>query len=310
MTTSLLLLLLSILLVISGSAVLSASEVSSIQFNQAVDAAMYELAQDTTFQNYVSDHHPFIVPTCNAKTLYPSRSPIPFNVININVCTHTQDTFDDWSRLYRKVGNGLVGNLNKKYGLTLNATFLSVDTTVLGYFPSMKAAVDNGKCDIVVSDTTITAERGLVVKFAQCPYGFSSDGFLRTELDNNTITGIDSIAKLNRADVKVAYYGGTIYDTIVNQTLPLAQKFPATFDEQYQMVLQKRVHALIGDVVDLYNWKTQNTAACPSCFVKTFGDAAPFGIFTANTTRSNDGVSTVQFALGLVLMVASLFLIF
>ena len=58
----------------------------------------------------------------------------------------------------RYVGNGIVKNINKQYGLALTAKFFSINTTD-GFFESMKAAVDSGKCDVVVAD-------GKFVKFS------------------------------------------------------------------------------------------------------------------------------------------------
>lgn len=279
-TRTILLLLLSLIcstwMIVQGTPGLASNA-----FSQAVNSAMSELALNSEFQKFVSDNYPFSVPYCSFSINYPYSSPIPSSIKELIMCTHMQETFDVWTILYRRVAQGIVDNLNSKYKLSLTPKYLGINTTT-GYFDNLKQAVDNGVCDIVVSDTTFTDERSKLVSFASCGYGYSSDGFLRTELNSTTLTGINSVTQLNRADVIVSWYYGTIYDQIVNTTLPLAQKMPVNnVDEQFQLVKEKKIHALISDAVDLENWRLSHKDICSTCYVKTFGTTFPFGIFTA-----------------------------
>ncbi|KAG2392087.1 hypothetical protein C9374_013572 [Naegleria lovaniensis] len=296
-----LVLLLSILTFSSTLFICGTPGLASYSFSKAVSSAMSELALNSEFQKFVSDNYPFSVPYCSSALNYPTTSPIPSSVKELVMCTHIHETFDVWTVLYRRVAQGIIDHLNAKYQLSLTPKYLGINTTT-GYFINLKQAVDSEICDIVVSDTTFTDERSKLVSFASCGYGFSSDGFLRTELDNSTLTGIYTISQLNRADVKVSWYYGTIYDKIVNETLPLTQKMPVNnVDEQFQMVKQQQIHALISDAVDLENWRLNNKESCKTCYVKTFGTTFPFGVFTA--LKSEMSMVGVEWMMVLIVMI-------
>ena len=179
--------------------------------------------------------------------------------------------------------------LNSQYKIQLTASFVMINTAN-GYFSSMKKAVDTAACDVAVADTTITTERSTQVNFAKCAYGSTANGFLRNELDNSTIM-ISTFSDLNNPNVTVAFYEGTIYETIANQSLPLAKKIPSTYDEQFDLLTKNKVHAIIGDGIDFFQFKSNNLKSCSSCFVKIFGESAPFGVFTQITTRTSASVS-------------------
>ncbi|EFC37324.1 predicted protein [Naegleria gruberi] len=99
------------------------------QFIQTIDSAMNELAQDTSFSSYVSNNHPFSVPTCLGKVNYPSN-PFPSTMTEIIYCTHILPVDEDiWSRLYKKVGDGLTAKINAKYKLNLKAKYIGIYTS-------------------------------------------------------------------------------------------------------------------------------------------------------------------------------------
>ncbi|KAG2379195.1 hypothetical protein C9374_007334 [Naegleria lovaniensis] len=263
--------------------------VPSIQFNQAIDSAMAELQSESSFTSFVQQALPYYsVPYCGTKPNYPTFSPIPSNVKSLICCGPYKPTEDNWSSVYRKVSNGLADKLNSKFGLQLSAVYKPINTTEFGYFESLRRAVNTGACDVVVSDTTHTKERAAVVNFATCAYGSSSSGFLRTSLDSNG-TYIDELSKLNSPNYIVAFYASTVYEIAANTSLPLAQKIRVTSldTDPYNLVLQNKIHALISDAADLNAWKAANSDKCSNCYVKAFGELAPFGIFTAQTTRSS-----------------------
>ena len=261
----------------------------SIQFNQAIDSAMAELQSESTFTSFIQQALPYYsIPYCNLRPNYPSFSPIPSNVKTLTCCGPYKPTEDNWSSVYRKVATGLADKLNSKYGLQLSSVYKAINTTELGYFESLRKAVNTGSCDVIVSDTTFTTERAAVVKFATCAYGSSTSGFLRTALDANG-TRIDELSQLNAPNYIVAFYASTVYEMAANTTLPLAQKIRVTSlsDDPYNLVLQNKIHALISDAADLNSWKATHSDQCSVCYVKAFGEQSPFGIFTAQTTRSS-----------------------
>ena len=112
--------------------------------------------------------------------------------------------------IYEMVGRGIVSTLNKQYGLSLKTNFVQVNTST-GYFDALKNAVDEGVCDAVVSDTTVTAERQSQVNFQSCPYGATSYAYLRTTLNNDTII-VNSQSDLNQTGVIIAFYEGTVFE--------------------------------------------------------------------------------------------------
>ncbi|KAF0984982.1 hypothetical protein FDP41_000021 [Naegleria fowleri] len=271
-----------------------ANPLASIEFNQAVDAAMYDVVSSSSFQQYITTVVGFPVPLCSVKTKYPSRWPIPPSISELKMCYDGSSYIaEPWPSIYKEVGKRIVDAFNTQYGLTLKSKNVPlVMNETLGYFDSLRTAVENGDCDIAVADTTITEERAAKVKFSVCPYGVSVNAFLRTDLDNTTLTNINELQQLNRSGINVTYYEGTIFDTIAQQQLQAATKVPASYDGQYILALQRKVHAVIGDVLDQKGWLEQNRKDCVSCYIKAFGLGSSFGVFTQATTRSSDaGIS-------------------
>lgn len=260
--------------------------VASVQFTAAINAAMTQLVSDSSFKQAIANINvPFTVPLCSQSVPnYPTTNPIPSNITQLVICSQLVETnFDAWSSVYKVVGKGIVAQLNKQYGLSLTANFLSVNTSS-GFFQSLQSAVNSGICDFVVADTAISATRAQQVNFATCAYGFTYFAFLRTDLDNTTITGITTLAQLNRTDIKVGWYSGTLSDTTVATNLTAVQKFPtATSDALFLLAQNKQVHVILYDQLDLYSWQVTNAQSCGNCYLNVFGDPLTIAIYTANT---------------------------
>ena len=179
----------------------------------------------------------------------------------------------------------------------------------VSYFNSLKSAVDSSVCDVVIAETVYTAERAKLVKYTTCGYGSTSYGFLRGALDNSTIS-ISNVNDLNNPAVKISVVKGSIFDTYVNQSLPLAQKVYASYGAQMQLVADGVVHAVVDDAVGLNQFRLNNMKDCTSCFVKLFGDVSTFSAFTELTTKSNGAFSIFNTLTLLMMCTASLFISF
>ncbi|KAG2381578.1 hypothetical protein C9374_005962 [Naegleria lovaniensis] len=162
----------------------------------------------------------------------------------------------------------------------------------------MKFAVESGQCDVAVADTTLTVERATKVKFATCPYGVTMNAFLRSDLDNTTLTGINELKHLNRSGINVTYYEGTTFEMVAQDSLQAATKIPTTYDHQFVLVQQRKVHAMIGDALDQKIWLENNKKDCVGCYIRTFGFGGAFGVFTEATNRTSEaaGEYTTQYS--------------
>ena len=69
--------------------------------------------------------------------------------------------------------------INQQYGASLSAEFVSLNTSSLGFFNTMKKAVYDGSCDVCVSNTTPTQARRDQVKFQ---VGFDDGFFVMCEI--------------------------------------------------------------------------------------------------------------------------------
>ncbi|KAG2381576.1 hypothetical protein C9374_005960 [Naegleria lovaniensis] len=269
-----------------------ANPIASIEFNQAVDAAMYEVVSSSSFQQYITKIVGFPVPLCSTKIKYPTRWPVSSLITELKMCYDGSSYIaEPWPSVYKEVGRRMIEAFNAQYSLKLSAKFVPlVMNETLGYFESLRVAVESGECDVAVADTTLTEERSAKVKFSVCPYGVSVNAFLRSDLDNTTLTGITELKHLNRSGLNVTYYEGTIFDTIAQQELQAANRVPSTYEGQYTLVLQRKVHAVLGDVLDQQAWLEANRKDCVSCYIKAFGLGGSFGVFTQATTRSSEAV--------------------
>lgn len=284
--------------------VASDPSVASAAWTSAVDAAMTELAQDTTFQKQVTSLGvPFVVPYCKETANYPTKNPLPSNITKLTICSELQTSSTNlWSTVYKLVAKGLVANLNKKYSLSLGIEYLSINTTS-GYFPSLLGGINSGACDIVVSDTALSTARSEQVSFTTCSYGTTYFTFMRTDLDNTTITGITTLDQLNRADVKVAWWKGTLFDQVMNNSLSLVQKYPgSTMNAMFSFAETKQVHAILFDAIDVYSWMNDHKE-CVNCYMKVFGDPLPVSIFTKKMPATSGVESIGVLSYGLLICI-------
>lgn len=96
-----------------------------------------------------------------------------------------------------------------------------------------------------------------------------------------------TLADLNQTNVIVGAYAGTTYEAVVKNNLQAAQYIPfTTSDIQYQKVLNKEVHAIIGDAVTFLVWLNANKANCSTCSVNFYGQPYGFSTFTTNNITS------------------------
>ena len=284
----------------------AASQVSSLEFNQAIEAAMQDVVTDASLNTFVQQLTFFPVPTCNSRVKYPPSSPIPSSLTRLNLCYDGASYIPpDWIRLYRMVGQLLVKTLNSKYGLSLQENYVLVDTATEGYFAALSRVVLQGDCDVSVADTTVTTERAKTVVFPSCTYGSTSNGFLGTTLDNATLPQFQNVLQLNRSDVVVAFYGGTVYEEWARQYLSGAVLKAVGYDEQFQLAKNNQVHAVIGDATDMYGFLSGNPKN--ASFVKPFGDPSPYGVFVArtNVTRSSFAPKALEYKMGWMVAVVT-----
>ncbi|EFC39018.1 predicted protein [Naegleria gruberi] len=248
------------------------NQLVSIEFNQMINAAMKQVSSSKSFINYIANTVAFSVPACTSNPSWPTKFPIPSSVKELKLCYDgvTSDTM--WADIYKRVGLELVSAINSKYGTSLATRFVYVNATD-GFFESMKKAVETEECDVSVADSTYTTERRSKVQFSDCGYGSTANGFLRTLLNkenNATFANLKDISQLNSPDIIVAAYFGTYYETLANQTLPLAKKIFTSFDEQFELIKNNKVHVVISDSEALQSWKVTNCPSCIGRFEKLF----------------------------------------
>ncbi|KAG2386089.1 hypothetical protein C9374_002535 [Naegleria lovaniensis] len=260
----------------------STSSIVTLNFVQAIDAAVRDLVATSQFRDKFFDHLKFQVPTCVKGNLirYPSENPFQSRS-NLKFC-YQMENAEPYTSVYEMVAQGILDQVNSHYSMSLKKEIVLVNTTD-GFFVSLKRAVDEGICDVVVADVSLVAERLPLVNFMSCAYGATSMAYLTT----SSSLGVASVTDLNKSGLKVAAYSGTIFEDYIKQNLPLATKLSVGFDEQFEMATMKTVDAIVADAVDLMVWMNKNTTRCPDCTVKIFGDPSYFGTFTAKVNASS-----------------------
>ncbi|KAG2381577.1 hypothetical protein C9374_005961 [Naegleria lovaniensis] len=108
------------------STLVHANPISSIEFNQAVDAGMYDVVSSPTFQKYITEVIGFlVVPLCQTKIEYPSRWPVSSSISELKMCYDGSSYIPQpWPQIYHEVGNRLMDALNKHYQMTMKAKFV------------------------------------------------------------------------------------------------------------------------------------------------------------------------------------------
>ncbi|KAL9650389.1 hypothetical protein ABK040_016456 [Willaertia magna] len=256
-------------------------------FKLAIDTAVMELIEDDEFRSkHVSYGFLFPIPECpqgfetdNFYNLYPAK--LNFSKSEITMC-YENDTTSIWGEFHQYVASKITSNLNKRYDLKLKLVIKTLDTSVEGYFETLKNVVDNGMCDVCVSATNHDEVRAEAVNF-QCPIGSSSPGFLRSSFDPSI--KINSIKDLDQSNITVIVYGDTTFDKLAMQYLQKAKivRVNSGYTELYKLILDRKAHAMIDSVQELSNWLTSHRSECgSSCFIRGFGEPFSYGTFVTN----------------------------
>ena len=140
-------------------------------FKKAINAATNEYIQSKEWIDFkTSLGYLFPVPTCTYNSKGASY-PQTFNwTSNELVLCYEMGTIDPWPEVHGMAGKLLVKALKNQFGLTnLTSTFLLINTTEKGYFPSLKNAVDSGICHVAIASTNYEDNRGSQVEF-QCKF--------------------------------------------------------------------------------------------------------------------------------------------
>ncbi|KAG2378881.1 hypothetical protein C9374_008029 [Naegleria lovaniensis] len=284
----------------SSSLVWAQQSLRSSSFIQAIDAATSVYIASQEWKDYlVSFNIVFPVPSCTTTSAndFPATLDLLKNgttrVPVLNLC-YEHNALHPWPLIHQKAGQLLVSTLKNQYKIQdLVANFTTVNTTLLGYFNSLKAAVDSGECDVIIASTNWDNSRLSQAHF-QCAYGTSFNGYLRSALDADTIK-VTSVNDLNQPGVKVAVYKATTYDQYATANLAKAEivRFSGGYYEAWPMILNNQVHAMITDAADLFSWLAANKANCSSCKVDVFGNQFSFGSFTTSKIVKSLGSSVV-----------------
>ncbi|EFC43451.1 predicted protein [Naegleria gruberi] len=205
----------------------------------------------------------------------------------MTVCGEVEAIYP-WKYVHHVSGELLVKTIREQYKLPkLDMVFLNINTSE-GYFYSMRRAVDSaliqGYCDVAVASTNWDSERAKVVHF-QCAYASSYFGFVRSELDPQI--KVRNETDLNRPGFNVVVSIGTITDTWATNNLKKANIIRlTTYEEAFQMILQKQVHTFIADSLDMFLWLSQNRNNCSTCYA--------IDVATAIYTRSDEWRRTLE----------------
>ncbi|KAG2378551.1 hypothetical protein C9374_008190 [Naegleria lovaniensis] len=252
-------------------------------YTDAFDAAVQEMIVDKSFIDTYANLMYFNVPACTDPVVkYPAKDPFVGRK-NLIMCLEIGAVYP-FLDVKLLVGNTLVKKINAKYGTNYQAQFKYLNTSKLGFFTTVKNAVDSGECDVITTNVQTLEDRKKQVHF-QCHWGTTSQAFLRSELDSSL--NLKTLADLNKTNIIVGAYAGTTYEAVVKNNLQAAQYVPfTTADIQYQKVLKKEVHAVIGDAVTFLVWVNANKANCSTCSVNFYGQPYGFSTFTTNNITS------------------------
>ncbi|KAG2373089.1 hypothetical protein C9374_012821 [Naegleria lovaniensis] len=261
-------------------------------FTAAFDAAIQELVVDNSWIQFYSDNMFFGVPQCATKVQWPAKDPFAQMGRTKIVTCFEIGTLTPWLETKTKLAESVVKIINNHYKTNYINEVKRYNTSLLGFFDTMKNAVGTGDCDIVTANTQPNADRAKVVHF-QCGFGFASKGWIRSGKDAHI--SIPDVYSLNKTGILVGAYDGTAYATFVKQTLTAATYVPFyAVNLQYGAVLNQTVHALIGDAIQFFSWKKQ-VGNC-NCEVKAYDPAYGLSTFTyGNITETSFATSSIRF---------------
>ena len=117
----------------------------SQDFTNAFDAAVQAMITDSEWNKFYSDTMYFTVPTCTSATVkWPTKNPF-IGRSGLNMCFET-GTLSPWLETKTKIAQMVVQKINSHYGTSYNANILRFNTSALGFFDTMKNAVNSGDC--------------------------------------------------------------------------------------------------------------------------------------------------------------------
>lgn len=188
-------------------------------FTQAINAAIQNIVQESTFQSKIFDILLFNVPKCSSNVVFPSVNPFK-GMSQLKNC-YQMESMEPWTSAYKLVAEELTKAINTQYSMSLENSLVLINTTD-GFFTSLSNAVNDGRCDVVVADTSYSSDRATQVSFQTCPYGSTSYGFIRNNKDNETLGYSSNVYSFNKNGTIVGAYSGTIFEDWIKENLPLA----------------------------------------------------------------------------------------
>ncbi|EFC38406.1 predicted protein [Naegleria gruberi] len=275
-------------------------------YSDAIDAATQEMITDTTFMDAFFKLMYFQVPQCTYTPVsWPTKNPFTDRT-GLVMCIDLGGLGYPFQDARLLVANTLVKKINNHYGSKLQTYVKYVNTTALGFFDTMKNAVNSGICDVISVNVEQNDARRKAVHF-QCPWGTTSKAFLRTELDPQL--ELSTYKSLNQSNVIVATYAGTTYEIDVKTNLPAAQYISfGTPETQWKLILDKKVHAVVYNAVTFLSWLDSNRANCKNCSVVFINQPYAFSTFTTmNITARNDASTTGMSVVNIYWIFAILF---
>ncbi|KAL9654422.1 hypothetical protein ABK040_010447 [Willaertia magna] len=277
----------------------------SSDFVKAIDAAFIEMSDDDQFiDGYRDIGLIFPIPECVnyfgvAEYPYPDKFDFNHKEKVFTMC-YQENAGSPRQEVHELVAKTLVRLLNTRYKINLKYSIKQLDTGKLGYFETIKNAVDSGECQVCVATTIIESERASQVHF-QCPYESSSYGFLRSTLDPHIV--VNNVKDLNRTGVIVGISGGSFYESFIPQISSATILTSGGTQDLLQLVSQGKVHAVLGDINDLIAFKRKPTNNCTKCNVRGFGTTVEMASFT---TKNIIASSASPLSFGALFMVLPL----
>jgi polar amino acid transport system substrate-binding protein len=129
---------------------------------------------------------------------------------------------------------------------TLLAGAMGVELSIVTKpFGQLRAALEAGEVDMVMSGMAITAERARDALFVG-PYMVSGKSILT---NSRALAAAEEAVDINRTDLKLAALAGSTSQTFIELYVPEAQLITVDdYDEAVQMVLDDDVDALVADM--------------------------------------------------------------
>ena len=73
---------------------------------------------------------------------------------------------------------------------------------------------------------------------------------------------------LNRTGIIVAVYQGTTHEEYARANFQAATILAVSYDDAFLYVANSKAHAMIGNLLDVNAWLSNNPGVCKSCSVK------------------------------------------